>query len=281
MNSLSQTSTIANEQHLRRKTRAWAEKSLITGVLLLVFATSIATPGFATSLVNGFGGGSVRVAVWCNPRMPPAAPDASAFDSTGRFTSGATASIPGAPPNGAPLPAACTAGTNITGTNIPFWDTTWKGAEVAGDKTAGDGVSLLMTLVPKYYSSSYSVSVVGSPTDSTHALFTGSYSLSNSDAAFSIEWYSTNGAGVTSSQSGWTLLGSIPETLGTASGPINKLIFDPNATSDPYGISDDLVMEIDVAGTSVPAPEPGTLMCFGSGLIGAGGFLRRRLRKRG
>lgn len=249
----------------------------VLSLLMLLVTMMQVTPASATSVVNGYGGGNVRVSVWCKPNAPPAAPDASAFDSTGRFTSGANASIPGAPPNGAPLPPACTAGTNIVGTNSALWTTTWKGAELNGDKTAGDGTSLLMTLTPKYYSSSYSVNVSGSMLDSTHALVTGSYSLSNSDAAFSIEWFSTHDGGIGSPQSGWTMLGSIPETLGFAAGPISKNIFDPYATSDQYGITDDLVMEIDVAGTSVPAPEPGTLLLLGSGLMGFAGFVRRRL----
>jgi hypothetical protein len=231
--------------------------------------------------VNGYGGGNVRVSVWCNPNAPPAAPDASAFQTTGRFTSGATASIPGAPPNGAPLPARCTPGTNITGTNRAFWTTNWAGAEVAGDKTAGDGTSLLMTLSPKYYSSSYSVNVNGSMLDPTHAMFTGSYYLSNSNAAFSIEWFSTNGNGIDAPQSSWILLDDIPETLGYAKGSISKNVFDPYAISDPYGITDDLVMEIDVAGTSVPTPEPGSLLLLGSGLAGLAGMLRKRMQGKG
>jgi PEP-CTERM motif len=254
-------------------------KSLFVVLSLAGFIQTASAP----SVVNGFGGGSVRVSVWCNPAAPPAGASASAFDSTGRFTSGATASIPGAPPNGAPLPPACTPGTNITGTNVAFWDTTWAGAEVGGDKTAGDGTSLLETLVSKYSSSSYSVSASGSIVDATHAQFTGSYFLSNSDAAFAIEWYSTQGNGIDSSQSGWILLDSIPETIGTASGVISKEIFDPYATSDPYGIKDDLVMEIDVAGTSLPGstPEPSSLALLGTGVLGVGGVLRRRLHDRG
>jgi hypothetical protein len=164
---------------------------------------------------------------------------------------------------GATSTSGCAGGTFITGTNGAFWNTVWAWAANGGNSVAGDYTKAL-PLFPALslpYTTSGSLDVTGSVIDANDALFTGTYSLSNSGSGFTIEWLS---------DSTDALLASMTETVGAASGSINMTVFDPMGYAD-------IDMETDIAAQTA-TPEPASLFLLGSGLLSIAATARKRRR---
>ena len=113
----------------------------------------------------------VRASVWCNPNAPPALPNATgtALDFF---------NIPGAAPNGAPLPPGCTAGMFANGAGGAFWTDASATAAVAGDSADG-APDLLSLLTPVNYKSTSNLTVSGTVLNPFSAMFHVTYSSSD------------------------------------------------------------------------------------------------------
>lgn len=198
----------------------------------------------------------VRASVWCNPNAPPALPNATgtALDFF---------NIPGAAPNGAPLPPGCTAGTFANGAGGAFWTDASATAAVAGDSADG-APDLLSLLTPVNYKSTSNLTVSGTVLNPFSAMFHVTYSSSDIGSGSLEIWtdYVTgnvlSGADIQIGQSG---------------------SFDVTVT-DSSGWQY-IVLDTEVASRSVPAPEPSALLYLGSGLVGISSWLRRRSIRQG
>lgn len=198
----------------------------------------------------------VSASVWCNPNAPPALPNATGtaldfFDIPGTVAG-----------HGAPLPAACTAGTFANGAGGALWSDASASAAVAGDSADGSP-DLMSMLTPVAYMSTSNLAVSGSVLDSFSASFHVTYS--NSDIG-----------------SGSMQIWSDYMTGNQLAGPQIQI-----GTSGSYDITitdsagwDHIVLDTEVASRSVPTPEPGALAYLGSALIGLSSVLHKKLRGR-
>jgi hypothetical protein len=198
----------------------------------------------------------VSASVWCNPNAPPALPNATgtALDFF---------NIPGAAPNGAPLPAACTAGTFANGAGGAFWSDASATAAVGGDSADG-APDLLSMLTPVNYKSTSDLTVSGTVLTPFSAMFNVTYSASDIGSGSLEIW--------TDYVTGNVLSG--PDIQIGQSGSFDVTVTDSSGWQ--Y-----IVLDTEVASRSVPAPEPTTLVYLGSGLVGISTGLRRRINRRG
>jgi hypothetical protein len=121
----------------------------------------------------------------------------------------------------------------------------------------------------------FSLGVIGVLEYATASLTMQETDITSTQADFLINW---NGDLGTAGQVQWTdfLTGNSLDVVNFSGGTSQTLTVD---ITDPNGLSQiGFDAEVDAASIVPPIPEPSTLMLLGSGLIGTGTMLRRRLR---
>ena len=153
--------------------RAW--------LMLMLIAFGMGELAWADWATNGFGGGAVKLSVWCGIDPTRFAPSAVAFD-VGAFA--ATATIPGT----VPRPAACNAGTTGFSNNRAGWRHDSVLNPLGGD-SLHDGIDILYLVTPTSANASTSITVSGQVVNPTTAEFSVNWSGTDPGTAQRLRWY--------------------------------------------------------------------------------------------
>ncbi len=228
-------------------------RRILWAILWLLLVFSIARPVGAAMVTSSSltGNGRVTASVWCYPNVPPAAPSATGT-AIGSFD------IPGTPPTGTPLPAACNPGTFANGLSGVFWRDLSSYAAAGGDSS--DSPDLLSMLTRVSFLATGSLTVTGSILDADDVSFHIVFALSDPGVGALEQWSDA----ITGAP-----LGSQMIQIGPRSGSIDVIISDPSGYAN-------ILMQTEGAAVSLPIPEPASFLLMGIGFLALSRFARKR-----
>jgi hypothetical protein len=233
------------EEVMMKAARKTAQaKGVLAIFLTLATVTSLSELSFGSVTRNNNGTYTARVSVTCKG------------GTASKSATGLTPNVTIPPPNN----VGCNAGTSaraqrVVGTGQIIENATG----VRGDSASAGSSSLGVIGVLPYATANFTML----ETDTT-----------STQADFLITWSGDPG---TAGQVQWTdfLTSNSLDVVNFAGGTSQTLTV---AITDPNGISNiGFVAEVDAASIAPPAPEPSGFMLLGSGVMGAGVMLRRRL----